>query len=276
MKKNMLIALLTVFVASCSSQSVKLDEDKMKNIKNVAVVVYTLKAKIAYRDDPKQDDSDLGAWAANTTAYGLGEKAANKSFPEFVKELNAQNLPFKVMSVDDMKTNSAFMALQPEASSEKLTDEAMKAALTSAKTNKAGTSASGFINFGLPRKWKSDGSALTGKKGEMEYIKKAIDALGVDAAIVIVDRGTSFQCRIACVLGSGDATMGGAFNAALVGKDGSIILGVNNWFNGKAHALMARYVVNPLQREKLYSQHGVRMAQVFGETYQKHTQPKKS
>ncbi len=276
MKKSFLIILLAVFVTSCASQSVSVDEDKMKNIKNVAVIIFTMKAKIAYRDNPKEDDSDLGAWGANSTAFGIGENAANLALPEFLNELNNQNLPFKVMALEEMKKNSAYMALQPPAPASPRTKKTMKTALSALKTNRAATGATGFVNFGLPKKWKSNGKALTGKKGEAEYIKKAIDALGVDAALVIVDRGTSFQCRLACALGSGDATMGGAFNAALIGKDGSTIIAANNWFNGKAHAVMARYVVNPLQREKLYTQHGVRMAQVFADTYREHAKPKKS
>lgn len=276
MKKNILFILLSIFVASCASQSVSVDEDKMKNIKNVAVVIFTMKAKIVYRDDPKQNDSDLGAIFANSTAFGIGENAANLAFPEFLKELNNQNLPFKVLTAEELKANSAYMALQPPAPANPSTDKVKKAALASVSTNRAGTAPTGFVHFGLPKKWKANGKALTGKKGEMEYIKKAIDALGVDAAIVIVDRGSSYQCRAACILGNGDATMGGAFNAAIIGKDGSTIVAVNNWFHGKAHALMARYVVNPLQRENLYLQHGTRMAQVFAKTYQGYKKPGKS
>jgi len=48
-----LIILLFLFVASCANQSVSVDEDKMKNVKKVAVVIFTMKAKIVYRDDPK-------------------------------------------------------------------------------------------------------------------------------------------------------------------------------------------------------------------------------
>jgi len=167
------------------------------------------------------------------------------------------------------------MALQPPAPANPLTEDAKKAALAAVSTNRTGTAPAGFTHFGLPKKWKANGKALTGKKGEMEYIKKAIDALGVDAAIILVDRGSSFQCRLACGLGNGDSTMGGAFNAAIIGKDGSTIVAVNNWFNGKAHAVMYRYVVNPLQRESLYTQHGVRMAQVFAKTYREYKKPVK-
>jgi len=275
MKKNLLFILLSVFITSCATQSVSVDEDKMKNIKKVAVVIFTMRAKLVYRDDPKDNDSDIAAFIANTTAFDIGENAANLAFPQFTKELNNQNLPFKVLTVEELRENSAYMALQPPAPTNKLDEKAKKTALAAVSTNRAGTAPAGFIHFGLPRKWKASGKALTGKKGEMEYIKKAIDVLGVDAAIVIVDRGTSFQCRLACVFGTGDSTMGSAFNAALIGKDGSTILAVNNWFHGKAHAAMAGYIVNPLQRSELYFQHGIRMAQVFAETYRKHTQPKK-
>lgn len=271
MNGKILIILLSVFVASCAGQSFRIDETRMKSVKTVGVVIFTVKAKISFRKDAREDDSKFGAWSANSTSFGIGENAANLAFPEFVKELNRQNLPFRVLSVDQMKANSVFMALQPDTSSRSQTDEAKVAALAAVSSNRTGTGPTGFIDFGLPKDWESDGDALTGEKGEMEYIKKAIDALGVDAAIVIVDRGASFQCRLACFFGTGDATMGGAFNAAMISKDGSTILTVNNWFDGKAHAVMVNYVVNPIQREKLYLQHGVRLAQVFAETYREFT-----
>jgi len=265
MKKNILFIVLFSFALVSCNESVKVDEDKLKNIKKVAVVVFTLKARIAHRDDPKDDDTDIAAWGPNRTAFGLGQKAADLAYPTFIEELNRQGLPFNVMSFEEMKSNTAFMAMQP-AKKDEMTDKAMLATVTALKPNRGAASANGFINFGLPKKWKSSGSAVTGGKDELEYIRKAIEALGVDAAIVIVDRGTSFQCRLACVVGTGDSTMGGAFNGALVGKDGSVIFEVNNWFQGKAHAAMAGYIVNPAQRTKLYEQHGVRMGQVFSET----------
>jgi hypothetical protein len=271
MKAKILVILLSIFIVSCASQSFRIDEARIKSVKSVAVVIFTIKAKIVYREDPREDDSDFSAWAANSSAFGIGENAANLAFPEFVKEINHQNLPFRVLSIDQMRSNAAFMALQPPSPEGTSTNQAKIAALAAISTNSAGTGPTGWIDFGLPEDWEDDGTALTGEEGEMNYIMKSIDALGVDGAIVIVDRGASFQCRLACFWGNGDSTMGSAFNAALVGRDGATILALNNWFDGSAHALMTSYVVNPLQRENLYSQHGVRMAKVFGETYREHT-----
>ncbi|MDH3353998.1 MAG: hypothetical protein OEL79_02145 [Chromatiales bacterium] len=265
MKKRILLILLSFAVISCGEQ-VKVDRNVMKNIKTVAVI-YTIKAKIAHRDDSREDDSDLGAWPANTSAYGFGENAANLAFPELLNELNNQNLPFKVLTVNQLKANAAFMALQPEVKVKDASDEVMRAALTSVSSDSGASGPTGFVHLQLPDEWEDDGNALTGEKGEMAYIKNAIKALGVDAVLVISDRGASYQCRAACILGNGDATMGGALNTALVSKSGSILFNLNSWFDGSSHALMARYIVNPLQRDKLYTQHGINTAKNFAQTY---------
>jgi hypothetical protein len=43
----------------------------MKSVNTVGVVIFTMKAKISYREDAREDDSTFGAWSANSTSFGI-------------------------------------------------------------------------------------------------------------------------------------------------------------------------------------------------------------
>jgi len=279
--KILILVFITALFSGCATHA-KIDQDKLASVKKVAVVVFTLKKSIEHRDDPTEDDSDWHANLSNATTKGDGVTASTLAFPRFVSELNSKGLPFNVMTLDEMKGNAAYMELYTppkQESTEKIV--AKETATLYAKTFIGGetvlqmfsgapdaASPSGIMNFGLPEdEWDEDDNALTGAKGEMEHIKKSIKALGVDAALVIVDRGTSFQCNLACVMGTGDSSMGGAFYSSLILPNGEDIAKINFWFEGDAHAGMVTYVVNPLQRESLYKAHGKKMGEEYVELF---------
>ncbi len=254
--KNTLIGLLMLAFLSACSSGVKINESELKKVKKVAVVVFTLKKSIEYRDEPTKDDSDFLALTANTTAAGSGENAATLALPQFIRELDRQ-MPFKVLTVEEMRANKKFMALYTPPK-----EVGLMGALGSFFVGgPPAESARGFMNFGLPSSYdEDDGEAIMGEKGEMKYIKAAMEALKVDAALIIVDRGTSFQCNLLCLNGGGQASMGGAFHSVLLGRNGQEIVKLNTWFEGEANALMGAYIVEPLERDYLYKEHGKKMA----------------
>ena len=256
MKHYFLGLLLLGFLSGCGGP-VKVNQDELKKVKKVAVIVFALKSTIEHRDTPAEDDSDLGAALANETAFGDGETAANLAFPEFINTLNSKKLPFHVLTIKEMKANKKFMSLYKAPKKESKGN-----ALTSFFGASAyARSPTGFMNFGMVEEYdKDECTPLTGKSGEQFYIQKAMEALKVDAALIVVDRGTSFQCNLACGLGNGDSSMGGAVHTLLMGRSGQTVAKFNFDFEGSSHALMARYIVNPLQRDKLYKAHGKEIA----------------
>ena len=259
MKKIPITIFILIFLSACTS-NVKIDQDKLSQVKKVAVVIFTLKKSIEYRDEPNKDDSDILALHANSLAAGDGENAATLALPSFINQLNTYKLPFKVMSLAQMKNNKKFMSLY-----QKPEDKGLLGTLGSFfSSGLDGASARGFMNFGLPEKFnENNGKALMGKDHEIKYIRAAMQALNVDAALIVVDRGTSFQCNALCLSGTGQASMGGAFHSLLINRRGDEVVRVNQWFEGNANALMTVYAVNPLERDGLYSAHGKQMADEY-------------
>lgn len=70
------------------------------------------------------------------------------------------------------------------------------------------------------------GTALTGK---LEYVKKAIEAIKIDAAILINDSGFSYACEF-CIGGSDAATTDSAFTVSMITRSGDVILNMQEWF----------------------------------------------
>jgi hypothetical protein len=277
-----------VLLAGCTASQVKWDKAAVQEVNKVAVVLYTVPISIEYYDNPQEKKkSALQALAQIATANN-GEQAATVAQEAFIAQLNQENLRFKAISVAEMRNNAAFMSnasrhasaiaerkakrQQAPAEDKGAAGKAMAmlgafAKATGGNPSVEGIGPKGLPEFGLAPSWAKQPSALMGAEGEKEYIKAAIQALGVDAALVINDPGYSWGCE-ACVGGTGSGTTGSAFLATLVDRDGEVILEMRQWFAiGGASAAMAAYVINPLQHESLFKGHGEKMARVFATQY---------
>ncbi len=272
-KNNIIFALAALIALSgCATSTV--NKAKVDQVKKVAVVIFTVPDKIEFRSDPKDSSKSLLQIVAMAAGSADSSKAASLSYRSFIDSLNAQGLPFKVISADEVKGNAKFNALYvapapaPQAQEGGL---AMKLAMgflaaAAPPSITQGIAPEGLREFGLPQVWTS-GNPLMGTKDEAKYIRDAIEALGVDAALVIADLGYSFSCNL-CVGATGSASTGSAFVAALVDKDGAPIMSLREWFGTSgAHSAMVAYVVNPLQHDSLFTSHGKYMGEVFAKTF---------
>jgi len=112
---------------------------------------------------------------------------------------------------------------------------------------------------------------LIGTPEETAYIKESIQALGVDAALIINDWGYAFSCD-ACMGGTGTGSSSTAFLASLVNANGEVIMNMREWFvTTPTTAPMVGYIINPFQHESLFKGHGTRMATVFMDYYKENT-----
>ena len=277
----LMVTVLMLLTAGCSSGP-KIDKAAMMEVKKVAVVIYTVPATIEYFDNPREHKKSALQIAASIATADNGKQAATMAHESFIENLNKQGLGFTVVSKAAMMNNTDFMnasnkyvsmRMEEAAKREKKKGSAAKvlgmlSALGggSSSAEAIGSSPEGLPEFGLAPSWNVD-SALTGAPGEMDYVKAAIKALGVDAVLVINDPGMAFGCD-ACMGGTGSATTGSAFLATMVDSDGQPIMQMQQWFAlGDGHAVMTGYVVNPLQYEGLFKGHGEKMARVFADEY---------
>ncbi len=266
------VLILTLFISACGlKQDVKTSE--IKKINKVAVIFYTIPEKIVRRSSPtKPADAGMLGMAAEMLEGNVGLNAANTAHKTFIETLNQQSLPFKIMSQDEMMSNQAFKALYipPAPKPVKKESEGVMGFLGDVLADSMapppemqGIAPTHMMQFGLAVY--ESGSALTGKPGEMEYIKKAIEALKVDAAILINDSGFSYACEF-CIGDSGAASTGSAFTASMVTRSGDVILNMQEWFaTTDAQAAMYAGVVNPLQQTSLFEEHGRKMAIVMAD-----------
>lgn len=261
--KLLLLATTVTALAGCGTAR-KFEKTKVKSVKNVAVVIYTVPQTISYSSNSREAGSKgLLASAMGAAGAGSGADAATLSHKTFIENMqNAKDLPFTVMSYKDMMANKNFRSLYTPPKEEK------KSALTSAlgfigvgKKIKDGAAPANLNQYGIAP-WEI-GTAISGTEEEMVYIKKAIAALNVDAVLVINDPGFSFSCE-ACIAQSGAASTGSAFNATLLTKDGDIIMDIHEYFlTTDAQAAMVTGAVNPLQHESLFKEHGKKTAVVL-------------
>lgn len=267
-----------IFLMSCGGTTV-FNKPGIAKVKTVAVVIYSVPSEIVYREDPKEKDAGFSLDAVvkkamKELAKGKGEEAASVSLGSFIETINQQGLPFTVISKDQMMSNSAFTSLYvpreaPGAEEEGVADMAMS--MFGGGDVDLGTGPEGINAFGLKSSY-TDENALTGSENEMEYIKNAIQALNVDAALVINDYGYSFSCQ-ACIGTSatmaGSGSTGSAFHASLIYKDGQVLANIRQWFGAtSAGAVMLNSMVNPLQHESLYKRHGEKTAELYAEEFQ--------
>lgn len=297
----MLMMLALLYLAGCSVGSkVEWDKAAMQDVKKVAVVVYSVPPSIRIRDNPRESVrekksvglADLAKLGQSVASSSNGPRAAELAHKTFIKFLNQQNLSFKAITANQMRSNSAFTAVAAktvEKQAQAAADAARKKAEEDKKKSGAmkalsflggfgggskpssgpvpAASPAGIPNFGLAPDWRGSPSALLGAPGETEYIKGAIKALGVDAAIVVNDPGYSWGCET-CIANTGNASTQAAFLISIVDPSGEVILDMRQWFAiGGGNAVMAAGIINPLQYDSLYEGHGEKTARVFADYY---------
>lgn len=272
--KLYLVILLAVFLTACSFGKNTVNVEEVKKIKNVAVIMYTVPEQITYRSDARSNSKSALAALVETAVGNNGAGAADAAVKTFTDTLQKQGLSFKVMSHADVVSNANFKALYVAPGPvKKQVDEGMMGKALSFFGSMSGVkategSAPKYMNqYGLVPDWSSD-TALTNKEGEAEHIKKALEALKVDAVLVVNDMGLSFSCE-ACVGVSGAmngaASTGSAFNATLITRSGPV-MNIREWFaTTDEQAAMVAGIVNPAEHADLFKEHGRRMAQVFAE-----------
>ena len=268
-KSKLYIALsLSVFLTACSFGKNTVNVEEVKKIKNVAVIMYTVPEQITYRDDPRENSTGVLAALAETAIGKNGSNAADTAVKTFTESLQKQDLSFDVMSYSSVVSNKKFAALyKPVSAAKTQADEGMMGqALSflgsmSGSKSTVGVAPKNMNQYGLASDWTGD-TALTTKEGESDYIKQAIEALKVDAVLVVNDPGFSFSCE-ACVGGSGAASTGSAFNATLIARSGPV-MNIREWFatTDEQGAILAG-VVDPTEHTELFEEHGRKMAQVY-------------
>jgi len=77
----------------------------------VAVILYTVPENIVKRSDPRSTDKGMLAMLADAVAGNTGLKAATAAHKTFIDTLNAQKLPFKILTQSEMLSNRAFVSL---------------------------------------------------------------------------------------------------------------------------------------------------------------------
>jgi len=75
-------------------------------------------------------------------------------------------------------------------------------------------------------------------------------------------------CEI-CIGGSGVASTGSAFTATIMTRSGNVVLNMQEWFaTTDAQAAMLADIINPLQHDSLFKEHGRKMAVVLAAAMQ--------
>lgn len=275
MKKTKLYIaiLLPMLLTACfGKNTVKVEE--VKKVKSVAVIMYTVPEQISYRDDARDGSKGLLAALAESAIGNTGGQAANTAVKTFTETLQKQDLSFNVMSHSDVVSNKGFIALyEPVSKIKKEVDESLLGKSLSflgsmaGEKSVVGVAPKNMNQYGLAANWNGD-TALTNKKGESDYINKAIEALKVDAVLVVNDTGFSFSCEACVGVGgamNGVASTGSAFNATLVSRSGSI-MNIREWFaTTDEQGAMVAGVVDPTEHEELFAEHGRKMAIVFAD-----------
>jgi len=282
------VLFFLIALSGCAGLShIKYDKPAMAQIKSVAVLVYSVPPTIKYRSDPKQSSEEGLLKSLVELATGdNGARAATLAQESFIEGLNNSDLHFKVLTQDEMMANEAYskvankyIAMTQSTDDEGEVNQALAVAgmLLSFMGNadqvpdNESAGSEGQPSYGLSVNWRNAETALTGGEDEQAYIRESIQALGVDAAIIINDPGISFTCDV-CIGGTGQGSTGSAFLVSLVDKHGISVLNMRQWFlTSDAAAVMAAYAVNPLQHDDLFRGHGSKMARVFVSYYKENS-----
>ena len=262
-------------MTSCAT-TLKFEKAEIGKIRTVAVIEYTVPDSIEYKADPNAEESGLSLAtiakaAAGEMAKGDGVEAATVSHKAFIDTINQQGLPFRVISYATMMSKSGFTSLYvPKAKPAKDSGMAAMAMGMFGPKTVSGVGPEGINSFGIQTNWAA-GVSLTGSANEMEYIEKSIQALGVDAVLLINDKGYSFSCQ-ACVgaggMMSGSGSTGSAFTATLVTRGGMQLINMREWFGATSSgAVMVNSMVNPLQHASLFKKHGEKTAILFADMF---------
>ena len=270
MNKSKLYTALSVsvFLTACSFGKNTVNVDEVRKIKNVAVIMYTVPEQITYRDDPREGSTSVLAALAETAIGKNGNNAADTAVKAFTETLQKQGLSYKIMPHSKVVSNAKFAALhKPVSKAKKQQDEGFLGKSLSFLGSVSGSKSSVAVSpkkmnqYGLVPDWSGD-TALTKKAGEDEYINQAIEALKVDAVLVVNDMGFSFACE-AGIGSTGAASTGSAFNATLVTRAGPV-MNIREWFaTTDEQGAMAAGVVDPTEHKELFEEHGRKMAQVY-------------
>jgi len=274
MRKVIVICMALAFAVATAGCAPKftLNKAQYENIKTVAVVEYTVPSRIEFRKDPTKKSggkitlTDV-AKAALKMLVGDGTKAATEAHKSFIETLNKEGLTFVTISPEEMYANPDFTALHKPAAMPVADDDGSVMGKFGSMIKKQmaadpGKSPKMLNSYGLTPNW-SAGTALNGKGVETKYLLDSIKALRVDAVIVVNDPGFSFSCEF-CGGGTGAASTGSAYIVTMVGRNGEVILEIKEWFaTTDEQAALVAGVVNPLEQNDLYREHGRKTARVF-------------
>lgn len=285
MMKLMVLVLAIGIISSCSgNKKFAYDQDAMQKIKTVAVLIYAAPPTIEYRSDPKEvEEESLLMAMVKVATMNNGGQAATLAQQSFIQTINDNQFVFKILPQKEMMGNKAYKKVTSKylALTQVVEEEPEQSALAIAgdifgigkkpETSLISVGADGQPAYGRPLVWEGTPTALMGTPEEAAYIKDSIQALGVDAALVINDWGYAFSCD-ACMGGTGTGSTSTAFLASLVDANGKTILDMSEWFvTSPTTAPMVAYVVNPFQHDSLFKGHGVKMANVFMDYYKEST-----
>lgn len=289
MRTRMSLVLVVAAAAALSAcgagTKMVMQREKYDSIKKIAVVEYTVPQNIDYKENPRKPaGGGLLQIVFKTLAKIDAAKAATLSHEAFCEEINTQGLSFQVLTPAEVKANTDFTALvtPPAAEPEEAQPKGaisgafgsfvkgLKASMGSAR----GVAPEGMNAYGLTAKWPK-GSALTGGDAEKKYLMDAARALNVDAVLAINDQGFSLSCT-ACAGAAGNmngaGSTGSAFAAALVDRDGNVVMEASEWFaTSGTSAVMAMSSINPLEHEKLFKAHGRKTANLIAALIKKET-----
>ncbi|MDH5571183.1 MAG: hypothetical protein OEY89_05415 [Gammaproteobacteria bacterium] len=265
--KYLIVLLLPVIITACSFGKNTVNLDEVKKIKTVAVIIYTVPEKIIYKADARDSSGSLTAALVDSATGNTGSNAADIAVHKFTETLQKEGMTFKVIPHSTVLSNAKYKSLyKPVVAAKKDADEGLLAKSLSflgsmAGNSSAGAAPKGMNQYGLIEDWRGD-TALTGKSGESEYIQKSIEALKVDAVLVINDMGFSFSCE-ACIGSTGVASTGSAFNATMITRSGPV-MNIREWFaTTDEQGAMVTGIVDPTEHKELYEEHGRKMAQVY-------------
>ena len=279
-------AIIAVIGMAACGKSILMDKAALGKVKTVAVIGYTTPTTIKFRDNPREDKEPLLAMVINAALGSNGSKAATLAHGTFINELNNQGLSFRFLTRSEMMGNAEFRNLAKKMRDLSLAAQAKKlrsggvmgAALGMLSGGdsgpRPGASPDGMPQFGLLGGYKLSGTVKR-TTDELDYMNRSAKALNVDAVMLVDDSGYSFSCD-ACIGGTGSASTGSAFLATMIDRNGKTILELRQWFaTSKGSAVVAGYVVNPLQWDKLFRAHGQKMAVEWAKQYKEDWAAKK-
>lgn len=265
-----------VLIISCATWTVKVDKENVYKIKKVALVMYTVPTEIKYREDPKKKTpkslKDIAIAVAQKASYGDGIKAATISYKSFVDELNKQGLHFKILGYNEVVNNKQFAALYkpPKTDVKKTAMGSAMGMLGFGGGPKQGAAPEGINQFGISDDAWAMKTALMGSDEEKKYLEEALKALDIDGILVIQDTGFSFTCKgCAGPVGgpmSGVASSGSSFIATLFDKNLNPVINLKEYFlTTPANAPMVANIILPTLHDKLFIEHGKKMAIVYAD-----------